>query len=259
MRALVILFVAVSFGCGSEMPAPGQAGPAEKPGEAELASAEGRSDCGNPNPMLFEVDARPYGRSIVRWTELLWDYIYEIPMDINPFFDPTGADCGVDQKGPVWFLPSIPGAALGYNVVRSCTIPRDRAILFQLATADNDYPCPDPTFQPAPGQSLYDFLIEAISPIIDNEPPFTITLDGVEIVNPRKYRFTSEHLFYIKGDLSLQTNFDNCITGKRQPAVSDGFFFMFKPLPPGEHTIAATGLNRQTGLTMTLTEHLTIR
>jgi hypothetical protein len=258
MRALAILLVAVSFGCGSEMPAPVQASQAEKPGTAALDSAKGR-DCDNPNPMLFEVDARPYGRSIERWTELLWDYIYAVPFDVNPFFDPTGADCAVDQKGPVWFLPSIPGAALGYSVVRNCTIPRDRAVLFQLATADNDYPCPDPTFQPAPGQSLYEFLIEGISPIIDNEPPFTVTLDGVEIVNPRNYRFTSDDLFYIKGDLSLQQTFDNCITGKRQPAVSDGFFFMFKPLPPGEHTIVAVGQNRQTGLTMTLTEKLTIQ
>jgi len=57
----------------------------------------------------------------------------------------------------------------------------------------------------------------------------------------------------------LQQTFDNCITGKRQPAVSDGFFFMFKPLPPGKHTIVAIGQNRQNGLTMTLTENLTIK
>ena len=161
------------------------------------------------------------------------------------------------QKGPVWFLPSVPGGRSVRNVVRSCTIPQDRAILFQLATALNDYPCPDPTFQPAPGQSLYQFLIQGISPLIDSEPPFVVTFDGVEIVNPRNYRFTSDDIFYIKGDLSMQ-QFDNCVTGKRQPAVSDGFFFMFKPLPTGEHTIVATGQNRQTGLPMSLTEHLTI-
>jgi hypothetical protein len=260
MRALAVLLVAVSFGCGSEVPAPLQAVAAQKPASTEVASADGRSDCDNPNPTVFEVDARPYGLSIVRWTELLWDYIYAVPFDVNPFFDPTGADCAVDQWGPVWFLPSIPGAALGYNVVRNCTIPRDRAVLFQLATALNDYPCPEPPpFQPAPGQSLYDFLLEGIAPVIDNEPPFTVTLDGVEIVNPRNYRFTSPDIFFIDGNLSLQATFDNCITGKPQPAVSDGFYFMFKPLPPGEHTIAAVGQNRQTGPTMTLTEHLTIR
>lgn len=252
MRVIAILLVAVWFGCGTEMPG---AAPAAKPGTAQVAAADDRD---NPNPMLYEVDARPYGRSIERWTELLWSYVYKVPFDENPFLDPTGADCAVDQKGPVWFLPSIPGAALGLDVVRNCTIPREQAILFQLATALNDYPCPDPTFQPAPGQSLYDFLIQGISPIIDNEPPFTVTLDGVEIQNPRNYRFTSDDLFYFKGDLSMQA-FDNCVTGKRQPAVADGFYFMFKPLEPGEHTIMAIGQNRQTGDTMTLTEHLTIQ
>ncbi len=259
MRVFAILLVAVGVGCGTEMPGPGQAAPAAKPPTAAVASADGQRDRDNPNPMLYEVDARPYGRSIERWSELVWTYIYSVPFDVNPFFDPTGVDCAVDQEGPVWFLPSIPGAALGLNVVRSCTIPREKAVLFQLATADNDYPCPDPTFQPAPGQSLYDFLIQGILPIIDNEPPFTVTFDGVEIQNPRNYRFTSDDLFYFKGDLSLQQTFDNCITGKRQPVVADGFYFMFKPMEPGEHTIVAIGQNRQTGDTMVLTEHLTVQ
>ena len=255
MRVLAILLVAVSFGCGDQMPG---AAPAQNTGAAGLAATDARTDTDNPNPALYEIDASPYGRSIERWSELLWEYVYSVPFDVNPFFDPTGVDCAVDQKGPVWFLPSIPGAALGLNVVRNCTIPHDRAIIFQLATALNDYPCPDPTFQPPPGQTLYQFLLDGILPILDNEPPFEVTLDGVPIVDARSYRFTSDDLFYIKGDLSLVQTFDNCITGKWQPAVSDGWYFMFKPLPPGQHTIAATGSNRQTGQTMVLTENLTI-
>ena len=100
MRALFSLLVVVSFGCGSEVPTSMQAVPAEKKTGTEIAATDERYDRDNPNPMLFEVDARPYGRSIERWTELLWDYIYAIPFDINPFFDPTGVDCVVDQGGP---------------------------------------------------------------------------------------------------------------------------------------------------------------
>jgi hypothetical protein len=156
----------------------------------------------------------------------------------------------------VWFLPSVPGSALGTNITRSCAIPGHHAVMLQLSSALNDYPCPDPSFQPAPGQSLYDFLIGAISPLFDGETGFTVTLDGVAIEDPLSYRFTSDDVFLFKGDLSMQA-FDSCITGKRQPGVTDGFYLMFKPLSRGEHTIVLNG-HDMVGTPVTLTEHLTI-
>jgi hypothetical protein len=93
------------------------------------------------------ASTRTFGQEIERSSELLWAYIYVQPFDSNPFLDPTGALCGQDQHGPVWFLPSIPGAALGNVVTRSSTIPRGKAVILQLMTALNDYPCPDPSFQ----------------------------------------------------------------------------------------------------------------
>jgi hypothetical protein len=248
MRVLPVCLVAVSVGCGGGGPAPvGRT----------AASAEVRRASDNPNPMLFPKDAVPYGRSIERWSELLWSYIYAQPVDHNPFFDTTGADCAVGQEGPVWFLPAVPGSSLGTEITRSCTIPQQRAVMLQLSSALNDYPCPDPTFQPAPGQSLYDFLIGGISPLFDGETGFVITLDGVAIQDPLSYRFTSQDLLFFTGDLSMQA-FDSCVTGKRQPAVSDGFYLMFKPLSPGEHTIVVNGHDMQ-GVPVTLTENLTIR
>jgi hypothetical protein len=248
MRLLPVCLVAVSVGCGGGGPAP--VGPT-------TASAELRRESDNPNPVLFPKEARPYGRSIERWSELLWSYIYAQPVDHNPFFDTTGADCAVGQGGPVWFLPAVPGSSLGTEITRSCTIPHQRAVMLQLSSALNDYPCPDPTFQPAPGQSLYDFLIGGISPLFDGVTGFEITLDGVAIQDPLSYRFSSDDLFFFKGDLSMQA-FDNCVTGKRQPAVSDGFYLMFKPLSPGEHTIVINGHDMH-GVPVTLTDNLTIR
>ena len=255
MRVLAVVLVAVSIGCGAD-PASQQPG-ASAAAQTAQAQLQADRDSSNPNPMLYPVDARPFGREIERWAELLWAYIYKQPFDDNPFFDPTGALCGNDQGGPVWFLPSIPGAALGNVVTRSCTIPQGKAIMLQLMTALNDYPCPDPTFQPAPGQSLYDFLIQPLKQAFDNPAPFVITVDGVAIVNPLSYRFTSDDLFYFKGDPSM-AQFDSCVTGKRQPGVVDGFYFMFKPMPPGQHTIVAVGQD-MAGDHLTFTENLTIQ
>jgi hypothetical protein len=212
----------------------------------------------NSNPMLYAKDARPFGLSQVEWSELLWRYIYAQPLDHSPFLDTTGADCGRGQFGPVWFLPSVPGATLGATVTRSCTIPRHRAIILQLASAMNDYPCPDPTFKPAPGQSLFDFLLEPIAPGIDGVTGFEATLDGVTIHDPLSYRRTSSHVFLFKGNSSLNPGFDVCVTGHLQEAVSDGYYLMFEPLAPGPHTIVVNGHDMH-GTPVTLTEQLTIQ
>lgn len=263
MRRSIPLVVVTSLcfaaaGCASE--APSQSDETRADETAAAGSAELESEAANPNPALFPKDAHPYGVSTMRWSELLWKWVEEQPLAHNPDFDKTGADCAVDQEGPVWFLASVPGDMLGDTVVRSCTIPRGRAILLQLASILNDYPCPDPTFHPAPGQSLYDFLRDGATQAIDKSMMgmggFDVTLDGTPINDPLQYRYTSDNLFHFTGDISLQS-WDSCVTGKRQVGVSDGFYLMFKPLKPGTHTIVVSG--HMMGMNMMLTEHLTIR
>jgi hypothetical protein len=252
MRIFTSLFVAALVGCGASGPSD-QASSTRGTSSEELRHRGGES---NPNPMLFPKDARPYGRSITRWSELLWSYIYSIPPDQNPFFETTGEHCGVDQREPVWFLPAVPGSTLGTNISRSCTIPRGRAIMLQMSSALNDYPCPDPSFQPAPGQSLYDFLIDAIKPLFEGVTGFVVTLDGVNIQDPLSYRFTSDDVFGFEPDLGMVA-FDSCITQKQMTGVTDGFYLLFKPMTPGQHTIVLVGHDME-GVPVTLTEHLTI-
>jgi len=248
MRIFSLLVITLLLGCGTNTPQGSQTATEE---------LRRRADEPNPNPMLYTKDARPFGRSIERWSELLWSYIYSTPLDRNPFFDTTGVNCGVNQDGPVWFLPAVPGSSLGTNISRSCTIPRDRAIMLQMSSALNDYPCPDPNFHPAPGQSLYDFLITAISPLFDGETGFVVTLDGVNIQDPLSYRFTSDDVFRFEPDLSMVA-FDSCLTQRHMLGVTDGFYLLFKPMSPGQHTIVLNGHDMQ-GVQVTLTEHLTIQ
>src|SRR5262249_51293010 len=95
MRIFTPLFVAVLVGCGAS------GSPTTGSSSADLRH---KGDESNPNPMLFPKDSRPYGRTMSRWAELTWSYIYGIDINRNPFFDITGEFCGVDQHGPVWFL-----------------------------------------------------------------------------------------------------------------------------------------------------------
>lgn len=198
------------------------------PEEASEASALTHTDCNDPDPALFATDSRPFGRTMESWAEAWWRWSYAIPLSLNPN-DTATADPGQNQHGPVFFLsnPPIDG--------RTFDVQRHKAIAVLLSSVLNDYPCPDPTFQPAPGQTLFDFLSLGAAEA-DNVAEIESSLDGVPLTDLTSHHVTSHKLMHITGDLSLQV-LDACITGTPQPAVIEAYFMMLKPLRPGSHTL----------------------
>jgi len=206
------------------------------------------ADTPDAHPIVFSSDAYPYGLPMATWGQLINQWIYAQPFDVNPAYDQTGADCAIDQHGPAWFIPPIfapPGThhPIIQDATRTCTVPAHHSLLLDIGSIVDDYPCPDPTFTPPPGESLYDFLTADAKPVMDTVNELDVTVDGTRVPDVLSYRFHSADLFYIKGDLSLQPVLDGCITGAYQPAIIDGFFMMVKPLRPGLHTIIVHGTN----------------
>jgi len=196
--------------------------------EAWAASALTQDGCNNPNPALFATDSRPFGRSMEGWAEAWWRWSYSIPLSLNPN-DTATADPGQNQHGPVFFLSNPPIDGRTFNV------PRHKAIAVLLSSVLNDYPCPDPTFQPAPDQTLFEFLSLGAAQA-DHVAEIESSLDGVALTDLTSYHFTSHKLMHITGDLSLQV-LDACITGSPQPAVMEAYFMMLKPPRPGPHVL----------------------
>jgi hypothetical protein len=208
-------------------------------GRVEAASIAPDSDSEevrghNPNASLFPVQSHPFGFAMDTWAENWWRWELSIPSAENPLFN-TDFDCSTAQAGPVFFIPPV--AVGSKNLVRNCTVEHGKALAFSLSTVLNDYPCPDPTFQPAPGQSLFDFLLTGAMAGNADIAEIDVTLDGVPLNDILSYHVDSRDLFFFKGDLSLQPTLDSCITGGFQPAAVDAFFVLFKPLRPGHHTI----------------------
>jgi hypothetical protein len=85
--------------------------------------------------------------------------------------------------------------------------------------------------------------IDPTIPLRVNARNFGATLDGVslaptDIIPPpaaSTYRATSP-LFLFRADHSLN-QFDICVTGGIQPAVSDGYWIMLASLSPGNHEL----------------------
>jgi hypothetical protein len=192
-----------------------------------------------PESVVIPPQQENYGQLGMLW----WRWALSIPAAQNPILDTSGADCAVAQKGGTWFLAGTPGGA---PVTRSCTIPAGKKIFFPVIALENDYPCPDTTFQPAPGQSLKDFLtfgtgtIPGAVTLIDQVSNLQVSLDGHDIPVLSSYRGTSNMYSFagnLAGDPNLQQAFDPCLTGSQQKAVSDGYWLLLAPLSPGQHTL----------------------
>jgi hypothetical protein len=152
----------------------------------------------------------------------------------------------------VWFL----AGNLGGESTRTCTVPSGKAIFFPLVNYLNDYPCPDPSFHPAPGQSLQDFLAQGAAGLIDAVDILEAQVDGAPLQDLFGYRGISSLLTFT-GDPSW-VSLDSCITGSEQFGVSDGYWVMLAPLKPGTHTIHLRGGISAFGFEVNVTYNLAV-
>ena len=189
---------------------------------------------GNDEPALkvFLPAEQPYGKTYTQWSVEWMKLFVSFNCDNNPW---AFADKALFyQTGSVYFLAGLNTAGASVNI----TVPEDKAIFFPLTNYINDYPCPDPNFVPAAGQSLKDFLTQGITDFKNGISGLAVEVDGVPISDPASYWFQSD-LFEFTGnpDLATVCQFDACITGTPQSAVTGGYYMMLKPLSRGAHTV----------------------
>jgi hypothetical protein len=179
-------------------------------------------DSGNSrNVSVFPPDAKPYGLTYGEWTAKWWQWIFSMPEEENPAIDDTGENCANNQSGPVWFLAGTFGGA----VTRECTIPSDKAILYSIINVECDSAA-DPAFDTE--SELRSCAKADQDTVITKE----IIIDGVNIGNLDSYRFQSP-LF----NLTFPENNVAGIAPQTAKAVSDGYWILLEPLPPGTHEI----------------------
>jgi hypothetical protein len=203
---------------------------------ADAVEAENESDRGDAPglghlwPFVLPAFVPVAGKSQRRWSEEWWRWILSVPAAHNPELV-LEQDCAVGQSGPVYFVPGFQADVY----TRTCRVPLGKFVFLPAWSYLNDYPCPDPTFQPPPGQTLEDWLAEGARAFNDKVTNLTVQVDGRAVGYQRRRQTT--RLFSFTGDISLKPTFDGCITGTPQSAVSDGWWLMLAPLLPGDHTI----------------------
>jgi hypothetical protein len=215
------------------------------------AQAAGR----NPNPGVMPINSSPFGKSYGQWGADWWIWAYSTPVDQNPIQDPTGAYGSQNQSGPVWFL----AGNFGGTTERTITIPAGKGLFFPIFNIFADYPCPPEFgFEPAPGQSLEEFLTEAAAAFIDPATALGVEVDGIQLEDLWSYRATSSLVTFSPNP--SWSALDPCV-GVADPmyAVADGYWVMLAPLKKGEHTIRITAEAAEFGFSLDVTYHLTVK
>jgi hypothetical protein len=182
----------------------------------------------NPNPAVVPNVDGTYGNLGGMW----WQWALSFPKAQVPYLQNGPVNISSGQRLPrTWFLAGE-GWGMG-PVVRSGVVPTGTYLFVSLANYINDYPCPDPSFHPDPGETLVQFLTRTgqVPPLSD----LFAVIDGVPVTGFDSYKATSG-LFWFRADPAM-VEFDPCVTGKLQPAVTDGYWLLLWPLRPGPHTL----------------------
>lgn len=184
-----------------------------------------------PSPVAYPPTAHPRGASLTTWTQRWWSWALAQPLPVNPNIGEETTTCAQGQHGDVWYLPQV---LTGVDAVRRCTITSHTATVINMVGVLEDYPCPDPHFHPAPGQTLTNFLTKAAVKALGSGH-LNVSVDGQAVPGVLDYRYVTP-LFHLTEDPSLR-GIDPCGTGRPQPAVAAGYTLMLRPLAPGFHVV----------------------
>ncbi len=175
---------------------------------------------------------KTYGELSAVW----WQYVFEIPLDNNPIFDATGANCNFGQSGGVFFLVSTSG---GSATRKECRVPAGKILFFPLLGFARFKEVTDP--QPEVS------LRAVIKGFSKSTRELQANIDGEDISISMDPDATPLLTLSPAGFFTVTAPVNNVfggIPGQSYDIVSDGFYLMVAPLSPGAHTIKFGGVSR---------------
>ena len=157
-----------------------------------------------------------------RW----WQHQSSIPFPVSPFFDDTGANCGIGQNGNYWFLSTSAGNPFGEPVTRNCTIPVGTKIVVPIV----NFFC-----IPFPGETIEENM-QICKDVNDLTDVRRLRIDG-----KARHDLITRRASARPFPLSIpDDNVYGYPTGVFA-TVHDGYFAILPPLEPGMHTIRVQG------------------
>jgi hypothetical protein len=205
-------------------------------------------------PLVVPPVLSVYDHLSVAW----WQYVLAQPTTTNPLLDPTGAQCGVGQSGPVFFLVGAGGTA---QLTRDqCTVRPGRLLFFPMINAFDVHTPGDGLDTP---ELVYHDFSVTLAFRVDT---LHASVDGAPIRNldpaTSRYRGCAAPVAGCVPAFALTLPDDNLFgipAGRYSPAVADGFYLLLAPLKPGVHTIKFGGTGNFGGPNAPFSQEITYR
>jgi hypothetical protein len=180
------------------------------------------------------------GQSQLFWAQAWWQWALGIPASNNPLTDMTGANAGVNNGGPVFFLAGNQGGASA----RTITVPVGKPIFFPVINSFfvpinvdgtlNPAPCPSPLALTCAIQVVSFTQAEKMAVEIDGTP----TLDNAEI---EQHHQTSTSYFSVALPADNVLGVTGPIEADANTWVQDGFYITLDNLSVGTHMLHFQG------------------
>ncbi len=186
-----------------------------------------------------------YGQTIGNWGQAWWQWALSFPTAVNPIVQDGAVDCSAGQSGKVWYL----AGTFGSSAERTCSVMQGKALFFPLLNGIFWTPedCPD---ELSCRVGVSTFLPDVIT-------SWTCTVDGTPCIfftQVVRAQSDARPLDLPPGSIAV-TDFGYA-PGVRELSISDGYWVMLDPLPPGSHTIRFTAA--APGFSLDVTYHLTV-
>jgi hypothetical protein len=189
----------------------------------------------NPNPGILPPNANAFGTSYSQLAADWWNWALAGPDGSNVLQDTTGALCGLNQTGKVWFL----GGALNSGTVeRTCTVPLGKAIFFPVANYFNSAEKPDYTSTLQKARDYWQANLESAS----------ATIDGREVADLSSYYVESpDFLLVLPQNNILDVPAGSAPAGSYSPSAAVGYHLLLAPLSRGQHELHFDAVFKNSG------------
>src|SRR5215813_3629774 len=197
-------------------------------GAALLAGGKTMASAQAAAVKIIDVNDNAYGNTYGEWSARWWQWLLSIPDATNPNLDTTGANCTLQQSGPVFFL----AGAFGGSFVRKCIVPAEKALFFPISNVLAGaavFDC-DPT---DPGVTCNLAVLRSAAATGQDPATLKAVIDGKPVKDLNQQRVQSPVLTITYPDESVT----GVPAGTYAPNVSDGFWLLLAPLSAGTHTI----------------------
>jgi hypothetical protein len=180
---------------------------------------------------FFPADSKPYGLTFEEWASKWWQWAYGQPKGSNPLVDDNrGNLCKNGQDSEkVWYLAGT--LVNNSEVVRSCTVPLGKAILFPVSVAECS------ASKSNWWNNLFSNITEKLWKVCDAKiVKLNTTVDG-QTVKPVFVK--SSKMFKL---VLPPNNVKNIESGEKE-GVNKGYWLMIEPPPIGRHNITSIAVD----------------